>query len=74
MLKVSINGAPPVPADSIVMFDDDAPIAAAVQHGEVVFYCDSIRDTSEFAGVLRRLGITRTRLPTVGPEIVGNVK
>jgi len=73
MLKVSINGQEPETAEAIIIYDDDTPVAAATQHGDVVFYCDAVRDTDDLHRVLTSLGLPIKQLALVNQEIVGNI-
>lgn len=56
MLRVSINGQPPVDARSVVIFDDHLPVALAEGEGGHVFFADAIRD-ADFASRARGLGV-----------------
>jgi hypothetical protein len=75
MLRVSINGGTPVPAESVVLYNslsgqELVPLALAMDHGGVVFYADSVRDSSEFIAALGHLGIVPTKLP----QSIGRLK
>jgi len=69
MLKVSLNCRTPEPVEQVIIYDDDVPVAAANQHGEVVYYCDAARDKSDLEELLARLGIKHKQLPTVGKPV-----
>jgi hypothetical protein len=56
-LSVSVDGGDRVPAASVVLFDEGTPIAAAVQHGNIVIYADSVRDREDLVKILDQLGI-----------------
>lgn len=56
-LSVSVNGGDQVPAEDIVIFDQGVPIAAAIIHGNVVIFADSVRDRSDLLGILAELGV-----------------
>lgn len=55
-LLVSVNGQPPVPAHSVVIFEDHLPVALAQPDGGHVYFADAIRDT-DFASRARSLGV-----------------
>ena len=73
MLKVSVNGTAAIKADHVILYDDDTPIAAATQHGDVVFYCDTVRDNADLQRVLRDLGIAFKPVAVSDNKIVGKV-
>ena len=56
-LSVSVNGGDRVPAKDVVIFDDGVPIAAAMEHGNIVIYADSVRDYADMLGILDTLGV-----------------
>lgn len=57
MLSISIDGADPVPAQSVVIFESGKPIAAALYHGNVVIWADAARDTGDLVSILESLGV-----------------
>jgi hypothetical protein len=57
MLRVSVNGQPPQEANSVVLYDQDVPIAAAVDQKSTIFFCDAARDLPELSNLLRILGV-----------------
>lgn len=74
-MRVSINGIKPTQVESVVIYKDNVPVAAAANlDGENVIYADSIRDP-EFANLLQRIGVNLrgVRLPEVGPTIKGEL-
>lgn len=78
ILKVSVNGGDPVPAESVVMFDASSgqpvPFAGAIVHGNVVFFADSIRDASEFRSILDNLGISADNMHKFKGVIEGSLR
>lgn len=56
-LSISVNGGDRVPARDVILFDDGVPIAGAMQHGNIIVYADSVRDYTDFVGMLDTLGI-----------------
>lgn len=56
-LSVSVNGGDRVPARHVVLFDDGIPIAAAMQHGNIVIFADSVRDYEDIINILDAIGV-----------------
>ena len=60
-MKVSVDGAKPVKASSIVVFDtvsgSDVPLVVCTIHSGVVYYADAVRDQNEFLNTLAMLGV-----------------
>ena len=61
MLKVSIGGKEPVPASSVVIFDDDIPAAVAMDVEGTVVFADSARD-DDFLSILQQVGIPTNKM------------
>lgn len=72
-MLISVNGQRPVPAASVVVYQDDTPVAVSAAMGDEVLYADGIRDP-EFIKILQTIGVRPTKLPTVGPTIKGNIR
>jgi len=64
MLKVSINGNKPQTIQSVVVFDDETPIAAVSTDGSNILFADAIRDAAELRNMLSMLHVPFNRLPT----------
>ncbi len=64
MLKVSINGNKPQTIQSVVVFDDETPIAAVSTDGSNILFADAIRDAAELMNMLSMLHVPFNRLPT----------
>lgn len=73
MLKVSVNGKTPEAVDSVVLYDEEIPIAVVMNHGNVVYWCDSVRDREELIRALQTLGISYNQLHPVAGLIKGNL-
>ena len=72
-LSVSVNGGDRVPADDLVLYDEGIPIAAAMNHGNIVIYADSVRDRRDLVNILELLGI-KTEPATASKLIIrGNL-
>jgi len=63
MLKVSINGNKPQTIQSVVVFDDETPIAAVSTDGSNILFADAIRDATELMNMLSMLHVPFNKLP-----------
>jgi len=72
-LFVSVNGGDRVSAQDVVLYDEGTPIAAAMMHGNIVFYADSVRDTLDLIKILQSLGIDQPIAKAANIEIRGSV-
>lgn len=72
-LAISINGGDITPITDVVLYDETTPIAAAISHGSIVIYADSIRDPNELGTMLESLGVTTVQARPSGVVIKGNV-
>ena len=72
-LAVSVNGGDRVPVTDVVLYDEGSPIAAAMNHGSVVIYADSIRDPRDLSSILDSLGISAIPAKSSGLTIKGTL-
>ena len=69
-LRVSINGTASIAADSVIVYDDAAPVAIAINTGGGVVFADALRD-ADFDRVALSVGVKP--VPTVNSgEIKGS--
>ena len=71
-MKIRINGGKPQEVDNVVIYDNDIPVAAAMDYDGMVYFCDSNRDGGEFIGALKSLGIKHGKLHVPSGIIKGN--
>lgn len=72
-LSVSVNGGVPVPATSVVLYNNSNPLAVAKQHGAIVIYADAERDPQDLVDILTSLGVHAVPVQKSNLVIAGTV-